>query len=90
MFGKKQSYETKRKIGKANKVHMLENNHMRGKAQTEENKEASRRANTGKKHTAETITKRSAKITGQKRSEETRAKIANAVKDAIAKRKSTQ
>ena len=80
MFGKIQSNETKRKIGDANRVHMLENNHMRGKAQTEENKLASSLANTGKKHTAETIAKRSAKITGQKRSEETRTKMSAAAK----------
>ena len=90
MFGKTQSNETKRKIGEANKIHMLENNHMRGKAQTEENKLASSLANTGKKHTAETIAKRSAKIIGQKRSEETKALISAKVKEAISKRKSNQ
>lgn len=91
MFGKTQSNDTKRKIGEANKIHMLENNHMRGKSQTEENKLASSLANTGKKHTAETIAKRSAKITGQQRSEETRVKMSAASKgkskspEAIAK-----
>ena len=90
MFGKTQSNETKRKIGEANKIHMLENNHMRGKSQTEENKLASSLANTGKKHTAETIAKRVAKQKGQKRSEETKALISAKVKEAIAKRKLNQ
>jgi hypothetical protein len=77
MFGKIHAEDTKRKIGKANKGKLAgEKNPFFGK--TLPGTEAARIANTGKKHTAETIAKRVAKQRGKKRSEETRAKISAA------------
>jgi hypothetical protein len=91
MFGKGCSDERRANIGKANNGKLAgEKNPFFNKIQTEKNKDASRIANTGKVHTAETIAKRSAKMTGQKRSEETKALISAKVKEAIAKRKLNQ
>lgn len=82
MYGKSQSEETKRKIGEANKGKLAgEKNPFFGK--TLPGTEAARIANTGKKHTAETIAKRIEKQRGQKRSEETRNRMSESAKGRV-------
>lgn len=55
----------------------------RGVPITDEQREKNRKAATGKKMSAESISKRLAKVTGQKRSQETKDKIRNALKGKL-------